>query len=70
MAWESGQGKHQYRKEAAAALRSNDLRSAMLDAMDAAPKHRKVRKPDPYKGKGLRYKGEVVKLRPGKRAGK
>lgn len=31
---------------------------------------RKVRKPDPYKGKGLRYQGEVVKLRPGKRAGK
>jgi large subunit ribosomal protein L6 len=31
---------------------------------------RKVRKPDPYKGKGLRYVGEVVKLRPGKRAGK
>lgn len=30
---------------------------------------RKVRKPDPYKGKGLRYKGEVVRLRPGKRAG-
>ena len=29
---------------------------------------RKVRKPDPYKGKGLRYKGEHVKLRPGKRA--
>ncbi|MCH7905748.1 MAG: 50S ribosomal protein L6 [Armatimonadetes bacterium] len=29
---------------------------------------RKVRKPDPYKGKGLRYKGEYVKLRPGKRA--
>ncbi len=31
---------------------------------------RKVRKPDPYKGKGLRYAGEIVKLRPGKRAGK
>lgn len=31
---------------------------------------RKVRKPDPYKGKGLRYVGEVIKLRPGKRAGK
>ncbi|HXH61247.1 MAG TPA: 50S ribosomal protein L6, partial [Fimbriimonadaceae bacterium] len=29
---------------------------------------RKVRRPDPYKGKGLRYKGERVKLRPGKRA--
>lgn len=31
---------------------------------------RKTRKPDPYKGKGVRYKGEVVRLRPGKRAGK
>lgn len=30
---------------------------------------RKVRKPDPYKGKGLRYIDEQVKLRPGKRAG-
>ena len=31
---------------------------------------RKTRKPDPYKGKGVRYKGEIVKTRPGKRAGK
>ncbi|MCA0359888.1 MAG: 50S ribosomal protein L6 [Armatimonadetes bacterium] len=31
---------------------------------------RKVRKPDPYKGKGVRYQGEIVKTRPGKRAGK
>lgn len=31
---------------------------------------RKSRKPDPYKGKGVRYKGEVVRLRQGKRAGK
>jgi large subunit ribosomal protein L6 len=31
---------------------------------------RKTRKPDPYKGKGVRYQGEIVKLRPGKRAGK
>jgi large subunit ribosomal protein L6 len=29
---------------------------------------RKVRKPDPYKGKGVRYAGEVIKLRQGKRA--
>ncbi|MBS1704626.1 MAG: 50S ribosomal protein L6 [Armatimonadetes bacterium] len=29
---------------------------------------RKVRKPDPYKGKGVRYRGEVIKLKPGKRA--
>jgi len=30
---------------------------------------RKTRKPDPYKGKGVRYLDEVVRLRPGKRAG-
>ncbi len=29
---------------------------------------RKVRKPDPYKGKGIRYSGEVVRLKAGKRA--
>lgn len=27
---------------------------------------RKLRKPDPYKGKGVRYEGEVVKLKVGK----
>jgi len=27
---------------------------------------RKLRLPDPYKGKGIRYLGEVVKLKPGK----
>ena len=30
---------------------------------------RKVRKPEPYKGKGIRYKGEVVKIKPGKQLG-
>ncbi len=29
---------------------------------------RKIRKPEPYKGKGIRYVGEVVKLKAGKRA--
>jgi large subunit ribosomal protein L6 len=29
---------------------------------------RKTRKPDPYKGKGVRYRGEYVRLKPGKRA--
>ncbi len=29
---------------------------------------RKIRKPDPYKGKGIRYEGEQVRLKPGKRA--
>ena len=27
---------------------------------------RRVRKPEPYKGKGVRYDGEVVKIKPGK----
>ena len=27
---------------------------------------RKQRKPEPYKGKGIRYEGEVVKIKPGK----
>jgi len=29
---------------------------------------RKVREPDSYKGKGIRYFGEVIKLKPGKKA--
>lgn len=29
---------------------------------------RAVRKPEPYKGKGVRYQGEVVKIKPGKAA--
>ncbi|WP_153556939.1 50S ribosomal protein L6 [Roseimaritima sediminicola] len=31
---------------------------------------RALRKPEPYKGKGVRYQGEQVKLKPGKAAGK
>ena len=29
---------------------------------------RKVRKPEPYKGKGIRYTGEIVRIKAGKRA--
>ena len=29
---------------------------------------RKVRKPEPYKGKGVRYRGEVIRIKAGKRA--
>ncbi|MDX1927487.1 MAG: 50S ribosomal protein L6 [Pirellulaceae bacterium] len=29
---------------------------------------RSLRKPEPYKGKGIRYQGEVVKIKPGKSA--
>ena len=31
---------------------------------------RAVRKPDSYKGKGIRYSGEIVRLKPGKSAGR
>ncbi|MBN1162275.1 50S ribosomal protein L6 [Patescibacteria group bacterium] len=34
-----------------------------------ASRIRKIRKPEPYKGKGIRYEGEVVRRKPGK-AGK
>lgn len=30
---------------------------------------RKVRKPDPYKGKGIRMQGEIIRLKAGKKAG-
>jgi large subunit ribosomal protein L6 len=32
-----------------------------------AAKLRSLKKPEPYKGKGIRYEGEVVKLKPGKK---
>jgi len=36
---------------------------------EIAAQIRKLRKPDPYKGKGVRYQGEVVRRKVGK-AGK
>jgi len=35
---------------------------------DMAAKIRKIRPPDAYKGKGIRYQGEKVKIKPGKAA--
>jgi len=37
---------------------------------EVAAKIRSFRKPEPYKGKGIRYADEVVKLKEGKKAGK
>jgi large subunit ribosomal protein L6 len=31
---------------------------------------RSLRKPEPYKGKGIRYQGEYIKIKPGKAASK
>ncbi len=36
----------------------------------AAAVIRKFRKPEPYKGKGIRYQGEFVRMKAGKKAGK
>ena len=36
---------------------------------ETAAKLRSLRKPDPYKGKGIRYAGEVVRRKVGKKAG-
>lgn len=35
---------------------------------EIAFKIRSIKKPDPYKGKGVRYEGEYIKLKPGKKA--
>jgi large subunit ribosomal protein L6 len=35
-----------------------------------AAKIRGLRKPEPYKGKGVRYVGEIVRKKAGKSAGK
>lgn len=35
---------------------------------EIANKIKNIKKPDPYKGKGIRYEGEVLHLKPGKRA--
>ncbi|OGK29458.1 50S ribosomal protein L6 [Candidatus Roizmanbacteria bacterium RIFCSPLOWO2_01_FULL_42_14] len=35
---------------------------------EVAHKVKSIRKPDPYKGKGIRYSGELIRLKPGKKA--
>jgi len=35
---------------------------------EAAAKIRSFRKPEPYKGKGIRYSDEIVRRKPGKKA--
>jgi large subunit ribosomal protein L6 len=52
-------------KQTAITLRAAD--KALLG--QTAAKLRALRKPDPYKGKGIRYAGEVVRRKVGKKAG-
>ena len=37
---------------------------------EAAARIRKLKKPEPYKGKGIRYFGETIKMKAGKSAKK
>lgn len=37
---------------------------------ETAARLRRIRPPDPYKGKGIRYAGEQLRLKPGKAAGR
>ena len=46
-----------------------DLDRAVLALLEVAANIRKIRKPEPYKGKGVRYAGEQVRRKAGK-AGK
>ena len=32
--------------------------------------YRKYRKPEPYKGKGIKYTGEIIRRKQGKKTGK
>jgi len=54
-------------------VKGNEIHVSGIDKQkvgQVAAEIRDFRKPDPYKGKGIRYKDEVLKLKPGKAAGK
>ncbi len=54
-------------------VKGNEIHVSGVDKQrvgQVAAEIRSFRKPDPYKGKGIRYKDEVLKLKPGKAAGK
>jgi large subunit ribosomal protein L6 len=45
---------------------SGDKTAKARKVGEVAAKLRKLRKPDPYKGKGVRYEGEVIRRKAGK----
>ncbi len=54
-------------------VKGNEIHISGIDKQrvgQVAAEIRALRKPDPYKGKGIRYKDEVIRLKPGKAAGK
>lgn len=52
-------------------LKGNKITVSGIDKQrvgEVAAKIKAIRKPDKYKGKGIRYFGEIIKLKPGKKA--
>ena len=60
-------------KGVSASVVKNDITLESIDKEllgQTAAKIRQVRKPEPYKGKGIRYEGEYIARKAGKSAGK
>lgn len=54
-----------------ATVKGNKITIAGVDKQlvgEVAATIKRIRKPDKYKGKGIRYEGEIIKLKPGKKA--
>lgn len=54
-----------------ATIKGNKITISGIDKQqvgEVAAAIKRLRKPDKYKGKGIRYEGEVIKLKPGKKA--
>lgn len=57
-------------------LKADGLLKIVIEGIDkqkvgqAAAEIRKYRRPEPYKGKGIRYEGEIVRRKQGKKTGK
>ncbi len=58
-------------KDIAVEIKGNKIHIKGIDKQrvgEVAAKIRKIRQPDKYKGKGIRYMGEILRLKPGKKA--
>ena len=65
--------KYAPRKGITLAVEKNTITITGIDKAfvgQTAAEIRKIRKPEPYKGKGIRYQGEVIKRKQGKKVGK
>jgi large subunit ribosomal protein L6 len=65
-----------YKAPEGVVLKAEGLLKIVIEGIDkqkvgqAAAEIRKYRRPEPYKGKGIRYEGEIVRRKQGKKTGK